>query len=313
MSLPLRPLGASGIEVPVVGLGCMGMSAFYATPPESQSLETLRRAVELGVVHWDTAEIYGPFANEELIAKVLGEHRDQVVIATKFGIDPTKFRPDARPETVRRSCEGSLSRLGVDRIDLYYQHRPDPDVPVEETVGALADLVSEGKIRAYGLSECSAEVLRRAHAVHPVAAYQGETSLWTRVHDSDIHPTCQELGITYVAYSPLGRGFLTGQITSRDDLADDDWRKSNARFSEENFASNLELVETVRRVAERHEATPAQVALAWVLSRPHVVAIPGTTKAHRVEENAGAASVVLTPEDMAELDGIPEGAGARYG
>jgi len=313
MSLPRRPLGASGIEVPVVGLGCMGMSAFYATPPESQSLQTLRRALELGVVHWDTAEIYGPFANEELLAGVLAEHRDQIVLATKFGIDPQKFRPDGRPETVKRSCDGSLSRLGVDHIDLYYQHRPDPDVPVEETMGALAELVEAGKIRAIGLSECSADTLRRAHAVHPVAAYQGETSLWTRVHDDDVHPTCQQLGITYVAYSPLGRGFLTGQIASRDDLADDDWRKSNPRFSEENFAQNLALVQTVRTVAERHGATPAQVALAWVLSRPHTVAIPGTTKPHRVEENARAAELQLTAEDMAELDGIPEGAGARYG
>lgn len=313
MSLPHRPLGHSGIEVPVVGLGCMGMSAFYSTPPEDQSLQALRRAAELGVVHWDTAEIYGPRKNEELIAKVLGEVRDQVVIATKFGISPETFRPDARPETVVKSCDGSLQRLGVDRIDLYYQHRPDPDVPVEETVGALAELVQAGKVRAIGLSECSAEVLRRAHAVHPIAAYQGETSLWTRVHDEDVHPVCQELGITYVAYSPLGRGFLTGQITSRDDLADDDWRKSNPRFSDENFAQNLALVETVKRVAERRGATSAQVALAWVLSRPHVVAIPGTTKAHRVEENAGAATLQLTPEDLAELNGLPEGAGARYG
>lgn len=317
---PLRPLGDA--EVPAVGLGCMGMSDFYGDTPRARSLATLRHALEVGVTHWDTSDIYGPHTNERLLGEVLADAgaRDRVFLATKFGIvrdDEGNFVGlNGCPGYARTACEGSLRRLGVDHIDLYYQHRPDPEVPVEETIAALARLVDDGKIRAIGLSECSADTLRRAHAVHPVAAYQGEYSLWTRVHEGpgDVLETCAELGITYVAYSPLGRGFLTGAITSPDDLDPDDWRRSNPRFSPENFQQNLDLVDTVRDIAAAHDASPAQVALAWVLSRgDHIVTIPGTTRAHRVEENARAALLSLSDHDLARLSKLPEGAGARYG
>lgn len=319
-ALPVRPLGHSARTIPVVGLGCMGMSDFYGQADEDACLNTLRFAVEAGVTHWDTADMYGPFTNERLLAKALADHRDAVFVATKFGIERTEDGGFAgingRPEYVRAACEASLKRLGVEQIDLYYQHRPDPNVPITETVGAMAELIQAGKVAAIGLSECSAEQLRAAHAVHPISAYQGECSLWTRVHEGPggVLETCAELGITYVAYSPLGRGFLTGAITKLDDLDPDDWRRTNPRFSPENFAHNLTLVETVRAVAQEHDATPAQIALAWVLARhPHAVTIPGTTKAHRVAENAGAGQINLTPDQMERLSALPEGAGERYG
>lgn len=315
---PARPLGQTDVTLPVVGLGCMGMSDFYGGAEEAHNIATLNHALDVGVNHWDTADMYGPFTNEQLLAKVLKTRRDEVVLATKFGImrDPGGgfLGINGKPEYVRSSCEASLKRLGVDHIDLYYQHRPDPEVPITETVGAMAELVKEGKIGAIGLSECSAEQLRAAHAEHPVSAFQGEYSLWTRVFEGDVQGACAELGITYVAYSPLGRGFLTGAITSLEDLPEDDWRRNNPRFTEENFRHNMALVEEVRAVAAEHGCTPAQVALAWVIARhERVVTIPGTTKAHRVTENARAAQLELTAADMERLNALPEAAGARYG
>ena len=315
---PARPLGQTDVTLPVVGLGCMGMSDFYGGAEEARNIATLNHALDVGVNHWDTADMYGPFTNEQLLAKVLKTRRDEVVLATKFGImrDASGgfLGINGKPEYVRSSCEASLKRLGVDHIDLYYQHRPDPEVPITETVGAMAELVKEGKIGAIGLSECSAEQLRAAHAEHPVSAFQGEYSLWTRVFEGDVQGACAELGITYVAYSPLGRGFLTGAITSLEDLPEDDWRRNNPRFTEENFRHNMALVEEVRAVAAEHGCTPAQVALAWVIARhERVVTIPGTTKAHRVTENARAAQLELTAADMERLNALPEAAGARYG
>ncbi len=294
---PVRPLGQTDSNLPVVGLGCMGMSDFYLGMERERSIQTLRDAVEVGVTHWDTADMYGPHTNEMLLAEVLKEHREQIFLATKFGIDRSAgYTINGRPEYVKASCEASLKRLGVDRIDLYYQHRFDPSVPIEETVGAMAELVTEGKVAHLGLSEHDAETVRRAHAVHPIAAYQGELSPWTKVHrSSGVLDACAELGITFVAYSPLGRGFLTGKITSLDDLDDGDWRKSNPRFTEENFAQNLVLVETITQIASAHECTPAQVCLAWVIqSHERVVTIPGTTKTHRLIENAKASLITLS-------------------
>lgn len=315
---PTRPLGTTSQQLPVVGLGCMGMSEFYAGADEARNIETLHHALDIGVNHWDSADMYGPHTNERLLGRVLAERRSEVFLATKFGIvrDASGgFQGiNGRPEYVRRACDASLQRLGIEQIDLYYQHRPDPQVPITETVGAMAELVREGKIANIGLSECSAEQLRQAYAVHPIQAYQGEFSIWTRVLEADILPVCEELGITYVAYSPLGRGFLTGAIKSREDLAEDDWRRNNPRFSEENFAKNLELVNVVQEIAAAHDATSAQVALAWVLARnARIVTIPGTTKKHRVTENASQARLSLSAEEMARLSELPEGAGARYG
>ena len=305
-------------EVPVVGLGCMGMSEFYGSADDSRSIETLHHALDVGVSHWDTADIYGPHKNERLLSAVLRERRDEVFLATKFGIvrsEDAAFRGvNGRPEYVRGACIASLERLGVEQIDLYYQHRPDPNTPIEETVSAMAELVAAGHVARIGLSECSAEQIRAAHAVHPISAYQGELSIWTRVHEQNgVLETCKELGITFVAYSPLGRGFLTGAITRPEDLAPGDWRRTNPRFSPENFAKNLALVEEVRTIAAQHDASLAQVALAWVLARhENVVTIPGTTKSHRIDENARAASVELSPEELARLSALPEGEGARY-
>ncbi len=314
---PTRPL--AGRSVPIVGLGCMGMSEFYGTADDAQSVQALHHALDVGVTHWDTADMYGPHTNERLLSRVLSQRREEVFLATKFGIvrgeDATFRGVDGRPEYVRASCEASCRRLGVEQIDLYYQHRPDPDVPTAATVGAMSRLVEDGLVAHIGLSECSAEQLRIAHAVHPIAAYQGELSLWTRVHEEDdVLDTCAQLGITYVAYSPLGRGFLTGAIASRADLPEGDWRRNNPRFSEENFAQNLRLVETIEAIAAERESTPAQIALAWVFARhPHAVAIPGTTKPHRIEENARAAQIVLSDAHLARLSALPQGTGARYG
>ncbi|MBN9158464.1 MULTISPECIES: aldo/keto reductase [unclassified Microbacterium] len=306
------------LSVGRLGLGCMGMSAFYsgANTDEAESIRTIHRALDLGVTMLDTAEMYGPHTNEVLVGRALAGRRDGVVIATKFGIlagaDGGR-RLDGRPENVRRSVEGSLQRLGTDRIDLYYQHRMDPQTPIEETVGALAELVAEGKILHYGLSEAGEETLRRAHAVHPVTALETEYSLWTREPAEQLLPVLRELGIGLVPYSPLGRGFLTGAIRSADALDAGDFRRSNPRFSGENLEANLRIVEAVEGVAAELDATPAQVALAWVLAQGDDIApIPGTKRVSRLEENVAADALVLTPEQITALGALPSAAGDRY-
>jgi len=305
-----------------MGLGCMGMSEFYGPADEAESVATIHRALELGVRHLDTADAYGPFLNEELVGRAIAGKRDQVFLATKFGIvrdpkDPTRRGIDGSPAYVRRACEASLSRLGVDAIDLYYLHRVDGRVPIEDTVGAMAQLVAEGKIRHVGLSEVSVETLKRAHAVHPIAAVQSELSLWTHdaVEQGVVH-ACAALGATFVAYSPLGRGFLSGQLRRFEDLAADDYRRQSPRFQGENFAKNLELVGHVEQLAKAKGCTTSQLALAWVLSRgEHVVALPGTKRRRYLEENLGALDVSLSPEELARIEAIfPIGAaaGERY-
>ncbi|MEL7058570.1 MAG: aldo/keto reductase [Acidobacteriota bacterium] len=313
-----RTLGTSGLDVSPLGLGCMGMSEFYGDRDEARSLATLRHALDVGVNFWDTADMYGSGDNERLLAKVLAERRDEVVLATKFGVvrgDDGSFRGvNGRPDYVHAACDASLARLGVDHIDLYYQHRVDPEVPIEDTVGAMAELVAAGKVRFLGLSEAAAGTIERAVAVHPMAALQTEYSLWTRHIESEILPAARRHGIAVVPYSPLGRGFLTGAITSADDLAEDDWRRGNPRFQGENFDKNLDLVARVRAMADAKGATSAQLALAWLLLQGlDIVPIPGTTKAHRLDENLGAAEVALSADDLAELSrDLPEAAGARY-
>ena len=315
-----RKLGADGPDVSAIGLGCMGMSDFYGPAEEARSIEVIHRALDLGVDFFDTADMYGVGRNEQLVGRALRDRRDRAVIATKFGNvrapDGTFLRIDGSPAYVRQACEASLRRLGVDVIDLYYQHRVDPQVPIEETVGAMADLVREGKVRYLGLSEAAPDTIRRAHAVHPISALQTEYSLWSREAEDELLPLCRELGITYVAYAPLGRGFLTGAIRSIDDLAPDDWRRSNPRFQGENFRRNLALVDAVQEMAQAKGCTPAQLALAWVLARhDHIVPIPGTRRIDRLEENVGALDVTLTQEDLDRLDAIaPVGvaAGTRY-
>jgi aryl-alcohol dehydrogenase-like predicted oxidoreductase len=303
-----RTLGSQGLEVSAEGLGCMGMTWAYGAGDEQSGVETIHRALELGVTFLDTAEIYGPHDNEELVGRALAGRRDGVEIATKFGFeidpsDPYRRGVDGSPENVGRACDGSLRRLGTDHIDLYYQHRVDPDVPIEETVGAMGELVEAGKVRFIGLSEASAETIRRAHAIHPLTAVQSEFSLWTRDPEDEVLPTLRELGIGLVAYSPLGRGFLTGQIRSLDDLAEDDWRRSNPRFQEEALAENLRLADRVAELAEGIGATPAQVALAWVLAKGEdIVPIPGTKSPARLAENAAATEVRLSDDQIAELD-----------
>jgi len=315
-----RKLGADGPDVSAIGLGCMGMSDFYGPAEEARSIEVIHRALDLGVDFFDTADMYGVGRNELLVGRALRDRRDRAVIATKFGNvrapDGTFLRIDGSPAYVRQACEASLRRLGVDVIDLYYQHRVDPQVPIEETVGAMADLVREGKVRYLGLSEAAPDTIRRAHAVHPISALQTEYSLWSREAEDELLPLCRELGITYVAYAPLGRGFLTGAIRRIDDLAPDDWRRSNPRFQGENFRRNLALVDAVQEMAQAKGCTPAQLAIAWVLARhDHIVPIPGTRRIDRLEENVGALDVTLTQEDLDRLDAIaPVGvaAGTRY-
>ena len=317
-----RKLGGQGLEVSAQGLGCMGMTWAYGTGDEQSGFDTIDRALELGVTFLDTAEVYGPYTNERLVGRAIAGRRDQFEIATKFGFsfDPDNpYGPrglDGSPENVRRACEGSLERLGTDYIDLFYQHRVDPAVPIEETVGALAELVEEGKVRYIGLSEASADVIRRAHATHPLTAVQSEYSLWTRDPESEVLPTLRELGIGLVAYSPLGRGFLTGQIRSVADLSDDDWRRSNPRFQEAALRQNVELADRVRALADELVVSPAQLALAWVHAKGNdIVPIPGTKRPERLSENVAAVEIELSDEDVAALDqAIPAGAavGGRY-
>jgi aryl-alcohol dehydrogenase-like predicted oxidoreductase len=319
--MQFRELGTSGLKVSALGLGCMGMSEFYGPGDDDESIATIHRALELGINLLDTADVYGPYKNEELVGRAIKGKRDQIVLATKFGIvrDPTN--PSVRgvngsPDYIRRSCEGSLKRLGVETIDLYYQHRVDPATPIEETVGAMAQLVQVGKIRHIGLSEASPQTLRRAAKIHPITALQTEYSLWSREPEEELLATCRELGVGFVAYSPLGRGFLTGQFTRFEDFPEDDYRRFSPRFQGENFQKNLDLVRRVEEIAKEKGCKPSQLALAWVLAQDrNIVPIPGTKRRKYLEENVSAIDVKLSPEDLRSIDEIfPTGAAAgdRY-
>ena len=315
-----RKLGRQGFEVSAIGLGCMGMSEFYGPSDETEALATIHRAIDLGITLLDTADMYGPFKNEILVGRAIQGRRDRVVIATKFGnvrgADGSFLGVNGRPEYVRAACNASLERLGVTTIDLYYQHRVDRTVPIEDTVGAMAELVREGKIRCLGLSEASPETIRRAHKVHPITALQTEYSLWTRDPEDEILPTCHELGIGFVAYSPLGRGFLSGRFKKFEDLPPEDFRRNHPRFQGENFEKNLDLVSRVEQIAREKGCTPAQLALAWLLAQgTDIVPIPGTKHRRFLEENVRALDVALTPADLERIEEVaPKGitAGDRY-
>ena len=313
-----RRLGKAGLEVSAIGLGCMGMSDFYGDSDEAKSIETLHHALDLGVNFWDTADMYGTGENEKLLSKVLKERRDEVVLATKFGVvrgeDGSFVGLSGSPEYVAKACDASLQRLGVDHIDLYYQHRVDPQVPIEDTVGAMSRLVEAGKVRHLGLSEAAATTLRRASEVHEITALQTEYSLWTRDVEEEILPACRELGIGLVPYSPLGRGFLTGRFRSVEDLDEDDWRRSNPRFAGENFDKNLRLADKIREMAEGRGCTPAQLALAWLLAQGDDIApIPGTRSPKRLAENAASAEIELSQDDLDAIAGaLPPVVGLRY-
>ena len=318
--LPRRTLGRQGLEVSAIGLGCMGMSDFYGDADEATNLAVLNHAIDIGVNFLDTADMYGVGRNEELLGRVLETRRSEVILATKFGnvraANGDFLGIDGTPEYVASACDASLKRLGVDQIDLYYQHRVDPNVPIEETVGAMARLVESGKVRFLGLSEASAETIRRAARIHPIAALQSEYSLWTRDLEDEVLPACRELGIGFVAYSPLGRGFLTGTIQNPEQLASNDWRRSNPRFQAENFDQNQRLVHAITDLAEERGCTPAQLALAWLLHQgKDIVPIPGTRKISRLDENAAAAHLQLTDEDLQRIDQVLSTnavAGTRY-
>ncbi|MDQ0964300.1 aryl-alcohol dehydrogenase-like predicted oxidoreductase [Streptomyces sp. B4I13] len=319
----MRKRSLRDLQVSAVGLGCMGMSAFYGSTDRDEGIATIRRGLELGVNFLDTAQMYGPLTNESLVGEAVRGHRDEYVIATKFnyrmddavpGDISTVGPQDGSAEHVRSSVHGSLERLGTDHIDLYYQHRVDPNVPIEETVGALAELVAEGKVRHIGLSEASAETIRRAHAVHPVTAVQSEYSLWSRDVEAEVLPACRELGIGFVPYSPLGRGFLAGRFASLDELDANDWRRENPRFQDANLKANLRLAEKVKEIAAEKEVTPAQLAIAWVLAQGEdLVPIPGTKRRSYLEQNAAATAIALSEDDLARIDAeLPEAAGQRY-
>jgi aryl-alcohol dehydrogenase-like predicted oxidoreductase len=315
-----RKLGGQGLEVSAVGLGCMGMSEFYGSRDENEAIATIHRALDLGIDFLDTADAYGPFTNEKLVGRAIRDRRDRAIVATKFGNqrrdDGSWIGINGKPEYVRQACEGSLQRLGVDHIDLYYQHRVDNSVPIEETIGAMADLVRQGKVRYLGMSEAAPQTIRRAQKIHPISALQTEYSLWSRDPEDQILPAVRELGIGFVAYSPLGRGFLSGKIKSLDDLDPDDWRRKNPRFAPENFQKNLDVVARVEEIAKEKRVTPSQLALAWVLAQGRdIVPIPGSKRRAHLEENAKALEVQLSERDLQRIDeAFPPGlaAGARY-